>query len=239
MIRRVYSPEELSILPENGIEARKIRALLMAYGTKYEFCRFYVSEGIVLCETDGSFVLCEYADSCGANELAEFLAFHGYSEIFCSLIIGEKLAGLLNCSFKRVNLMRFCGEGVPCGTVDTSPPLDDVFEILKTSFDIEYEPWYADMSHRIRHGVSSARVLDNSALIVQYDFDGEALLSQVATVPEHRGRGGASRLIKAVCAELSSNDVYVLCEDRLLPFYCKVGFDKISQKMILTRSEQE
>lgn len=237
MIKRVYSPDELFLLPESGIEAQKIRALLFAYGTKYDFCRFYVSESVILCETNGSFVLCEYTKNGDANELAEFLAFHGFSEIFCSETLGGSLSKLLHCRFQKINLMRFCGKAVSCGNIETSPPLNEVYKIIKTAFDIEYEQWYSDMSHRIRHGVSGARVLDCSALMIQYNLNGEALLSQIATLPEHRGMSGASRLIKTVCAELSESTVCVLCEDKLLPFYSGLGFEKISEKMILTRSD--
>lgn len=239
MIKRVYSPEELSSLPPNGVEAQKIRALLTAYGTKYDFCRFFVSESVILCETDGSFVLCEYTDNCDVNELAEFISFHGFSEIFCSKKLGKLLLELLYCPFQEVFLMRFHGKAVPCKDIKKSPSLDEVYGILKTAFDIEYEPWYADMSHRIRHGVSSARVLGSSALIIQHNLNGEVLLSQIATLPEHRGQGGASRLIKGVCAELSASDVYVLCEDKLLSFYSGLGFKKISEKMIITRGESK
>lgn len=238
MIKRAYSSEEVSSLPESGVEAQKIRALLTAYGTKYDFCRFFVSESVILCETDGGFVLCEYTDNHDVNELAEFLGFHGFSDIFCSETLGEPLLKSLRCSSKKVNLMRFCGKAVPNENIDTSPRLDEVYKILNSVFDIEYEPWYADMSHRIRHGVSGARVLGGSALIIQYNLNGEALLSQIATLPDLRGRGGASRLITGVCAELSESAVYVLCEDKLLQFYGRIGFEKISEKIVLESSAE-
>ena len=41
MIARLDTAEQLSALPEKGIEAQKIRALLKAYGTSYDFCRFF------------------------------------------------------------------------------------------------------------------------------------------------------------------------------------------------------
>ena len=71
---------------------------------------------------------------------------------------------------------------------------------------------------------------------IQHDINGEALLSQIATLPEARGRGNASRLVKAVCAELSESEVFLLCEDALLPFYRRLGFKKAAVKLVLTRS---
>lgn len=237
MIRRVFSPNELSALPRKGVEAQKIRALLRSYGTKYDFCRFYASENAVLCEIDGDFVICETGNAPDIEELAGCFTFGGFSEIFCSEELGVPLAERMRCYSQRVNLMRFEGEPVPnTDDIEISPLLDEVYNILKTAFDIEYEPWYADMSHRIRHNVAKARKTDNSVLIIQHDINGEALLSQIATLPEARGRGNASRLVKAVCAELSESEVFLLCEDALLPFYRRLGFKKAAVKLVLTRS---
>ncbi|MCM1164870.1 MAG: GNAT family N-acetyltransferase [Lachnospiraceae bacterium] len=226
MIRRALSSEELNALPKYGLEAQKIRALLLSYGLKYDFCRFFVGDfgagRAFLGELNGSFVLSE-SGACDYEELAEFLAFSGFSELFCTESVGEPLSKLLPCRVQKVNVMRFEGAAVPCGTVK-APPLDDVYTILKTAFDIEYEPWYLDMSHRIRHGVSAFRMLDGSVLAIQHNINGEALLSQIATLPEKRRQGNARRLILSVCAELSGSDIYVICGDELSDFYRKLGF---------------
>lgn len=226
MIRRVVTDTELDRLPKYGTEAQKIRALLLCYGLKYDFCRFYAGEFREGCaflgELNGSFVLSENGE-CDFEELAGFFAFGGFGEILCSETVGERLSALLQCGMQRVNVMRFAGNAVPCETVK-DPPLDRVFSILKTSFDIEYEPWYLDMSHRIRHGVAEFRELDGSVLAVQHNINGEALLSQIATLPEKRGKGNARRLILSVCGELFDSRIYVICEDSLVDFYGKMGF---------------
>lgn len=239
MIRRASSENELSRLPKRGVEAQKIRALLLAYGVKYDFCRFFVSDFFVLCEMNGSFVVSEIAESPNVDnidELADFFAFGGFSEIFCSESLGRRLESKLCCNIEIVNLMRFCGEARISETaeVEKSPLLDEVFSILKTAFNIDYGYWYADMSHRIRHNVAAARTLRNSALIIQHNLNGEALLSQIATAPENRNRGNAKKLIKAVCAELSPSEVFVICEDSLKEFYRKIGFEQVEFKAILT-----
>lgn len=236
MIRRASSEGELFQLPKRGVEAQKIRALLNAYGTKYDFCRFYVSENYILCEMNGSFVVCEIAENGDIDELAEFFTFGGFSEIFCSECLGKRFGRLLGCNVEIVNLMRFCGEAERA-EVEKSPPLGEVYEILKTAFDIDYEYWYADMSHRIRHNVAAARKFGNSVLIIQHNLNGEALLSQIATLPSSRSRGNASRLISAVCGELSPSEVFVICEDALTGFYRKIGFEFAEFKVILTANK--
>ena len=100
---------------------------------------------------------------------------------------------------------------------------------------MEFEPWYLDLSHRIRHGVSTAALAGRSALVIQHRANGEALLSQVATDLLYRGQGSASKLILGVCAALSPDRVFVLCERRLEGFYARLGFTVQDVKYILNR----
>lgn len=223
MIRRAQSAEELAKLPDSGILAQKIRALMFSYETKYEFCRFYYSSDLIISELSGSFVVSEIGCNHDYDELVEFFGFCGFSEIFCSVSVGEHLFDRMNCKSEIVNLMRFVGCGIQCET-EHNPPLSEIYAILKSAFDIEFESWYVDMSHRIRHGISAARRLGDSVLVIQHNLNGEALLSQIATEPHNRNKGNATRLIRAVCAELSPNEVFVLCRDELTEFYTKVGF---------------
>lgn len=223
MIRCVKSVEELSDLPYLGITAQKIRALLLAYGIEYDFCRFYFSDEFFISELSGEFVVSEIGCNPDCEELAEFFGYYGFTKIFCSEYVGEQLVENIRCRCEIVNLMRFSGCGIPCET-EHNPPLSEIYEVLKSAFDIEFESWYVDMSHRIRHGITAARRLGDSVLVIQHNLNGEALLSQIVTTPQGRNKGNATRLIRAVCAELSPNAVLVLCHNELVEFYTKVGF---------------
>ena len=242
MIKRVTADEELLrnfddprfFEDKTNAETRKIYALWLCYGIKYDFCRFYTADGAVICGQVGSFVVSDYG-SCDFEELAEFFTMNGFADIFCSERAGKALSEYMNFIRSDVHLMRFNGIGIPCD-IEKDTPLEEFFNILKTSFDIEFEPWYLDMSHRIRHGVARTRRLDNSALVIQHELFGSALISQVATVPGERGKGCASKLLSAVCTELSESDVFIICEDELCGFYEKNNFSKVCKKCIL-RSE--
>ncbi len=222
MIKRVFSPSEMSQLPQKSIEAQKIRAILLAYGTEYDFCRFYRSENFFLGGLNGSFVLCEIGDG-DLSELAEFLNINGFCELFCSGEAKEKLYGKLNSDYKKLNLMEYCGKPIS-RSVEVNPDLQGFYSVLSTSFQIDFEPWYLDMSHRVRHGVVQLRRLEQSVLAIQHNLNGEALLSQIATAPEYRGSGYASELISSVCEELRCSRIFVLCEDDLSDFYKRIGF---------------
>lgn len=234
MITRIFFDSDFSALPEKGVEAQKIRALLLSYGTDYDFCRFFrQNESAFLAVLDGNAALC-----CGAQtdfaELSCFLLMNGVSELFCSEAAADGLCSFAGLTRTDVNLMRFSGKGEPC-SFEHSPSLCEVYEILRTGFALPFEPWYLDMSHRVRHGVSRFALREGACLCVQHNIGGEALLSQVATLPELRGRKRATTLIKAVCAELSPCEVYVISGDSLVPFYEKAGFRFAEKKAVLTR----
>lgn len=233
MISRITSDEDFKGLPKRGTEPQKIRALREAYGTEYDFCRFYLQdEDTFLADLDGDYILSE--GSADYEELAGFFSACGFNEIFCSEKAGEELSERIPADRHEIYLMRYAHKAAADGEINRTPRLDEVYEILKTAFEIQYEPWYLDMSHRIRHGVSRCVILGGSALTVQHDINGEALLSQVAALPQCRGKGVTKRLICAVCHELSPSEIFVLCEEELTEFYRKCGFEACGRKCLLT-----
>ncbi|MCH5204082.1 MAG: GNAT family N-acetyltransferase [Oscillospiraceae bacterium] len=234
MIKRVISSKELSELPKSGVEAQKIRALLEAYGTDYDFCRFYSAEGLIIARFYDEFVISTFGET-DFDELSEFLNFGGFSKLFCAEEAGKMLSEKLKINHKRLNLMRFSGALSEAPEQISELSLFEAYDILKTSFKIEFEPWYLDMSHRIRHGISKFYGYNGSVLCVQHDLCGEALLSQIATIPEMRNKGNASRLITAVCRKLNESEVFLLCENKLVNFYEKIGFEQFGIKCELSR----
>lgn len=232
MISRIFADEEFSALPAKGLEAQKIRALYNAYGTKYEFCRFYRQGNSFLSMLDGSGVLCSAADD--MEEWAHFLSMNGFSELFCSVETAQALSRSVSFGIETVNVMKYCGERYH-EPFDSAPALRSAYTIINEGFDIDFEAWYLDMSHRVRHGVSRCCVLDEkAALVIQHDLNCEALLSQVAVLRNERAQGLGLRLIKAVAASLAPSDVYVICEDALTGFYQKCGFAECGKKCVLS-----
>ena len=232
MKKQIYNAEEFSALPEKGIEAGKIRALYNAYGTKYPFCRFYRQGNCYISCLDGAFVVC--GEPQDAAELSQFLTVNGYTEIFCAEVTADRLSESLEAVSAEIFLMCFSG-GVIMAEPDFTPSLIDVYSIVSEGFDIPFEPWYLDMSHRVRHGVTRCAVLDDkTALVIQHDINGEALISQVACRKDSRGKGYALQLVTSVAASLAPSDVYVLCEDSLVSFYKKCGFEPVSVYCVLS-----
>ena len=230
MIERIFSAPQL---PKQGIEVQKIRALYQAYGTGYDFCKFYKQGSAVLAYLDKNCVL--YSDNgVDFDELSDFLLMNGFNDLFCTEETANCLLKHLSADCQTVVAMQFSGKPMQSDIIETDS-LSELFGIISTGFDIDFEPWYLDMSHRIRHGVSRAfKLSDTAALVVQHNINGEALLSQIAVVPAARRQGLASKLIKAVCYELFPSKCYVICEPKLCGFYQKVGFTLSGEFCIIT-----
>lgn len=232
MIQRFFDLEQLTCLPE-GVESCKLLALYEAYGGGYDFCRFFRQSGTgeaFLAALDGSFVLAG-AERADFPELAQFLSVHGFTDLFCSEESGEGLRQYLTADFRRVRLMEYAGEKGGEFPSEVSP--SQVWEIIGSRFEIQFEPWYLDMSHRVRHGVSRCFSDGRAAVVLQHDINGEALLSQVCVKREFEGQGCAGNLLKAVCRAVSGR-VQVICEDSLAGFYQKCGFVTAGEKYVVT-----
>lgn len=228
MTERIYTAEQLSGLAEHGVEAQKIRALFLAYGGEYDFCRFFRQGRSYLAALDGSFVLAEQPGA-DYEELAQFLEMHGFTDLFCSQEAGEALSPLVNADFTRVNLMERQGGGQGVLPEDKSP--SEVWNIIGSRFEIPFEPWYLDMSHRVRHRVTRCFSDGKAALAVQHELKGEALISQVSVLREYERCGFARGLLEQVCAALSGR-AQVICEDSLRGFYERCGFTIAEHKYV-------
>lgn len=235
MIERIYTAEQLAGLPESGAEAQKIRAMFMAYGGGYDFCRFFRQTNATrrvsgfLAALDGSFVIS--VDS-GADyeEIAQFLSMHGFTDLFCSFEAGNQLKYLLSAKFSKVNLMEYAGDKNHAELPPKKSP-SEVWEIIGSRFAVPFEPWYLDMSHRVRHGVSRCFSDGKAALVMQHNINGESLLSQVCVLKEFEHQGYAGRLLKEVCAAVPGR-VQIICEDSLVEFYSKCGFVLAGEKFV-------
>ena len=139
--------------------------------------------------------------------------------------------------FSRVCLMELrmpekSGEELP----ECSP--SEAWKVISTRFPIDFEPWYLDMSHRVRHGVSRCVSDGRSALVVQHSIGSESLISQVAVLSDFEGKGYAGGLLLRVCRALGG-EIRVICEDGLTGFYEKFGFRHAGYRYCAARIREE
>lgn len=238
--------KSLSASPAFGV---RLSSLLRAYGTGRPFFNVWHQDyDTALARLEGSFFVFAGA----SPDCEEIALFCNLNPLFCRLT-GEAgavesivpfISGdteLCRCLFMGLKGKFKLGMGFSGGTVDSSPDLRAVYSVMAASrgkdFDPgEFAPWYADISHRIRHGCARAYLLKSdgeavSALLVSAESDGAGLISGVATAPEFRNKGGAGEVLARACRDLTlAGKLPVLeCLPVVSGFYAKMGFEKLGE----------
>lgn len=222
----------------------KIEALINSYGDGYDFCSYFYADGAVLSKYYGDFVLSGRVNDKNAEEIARFLQLSGFSSLLCEISNGKQLGKYFqedSFFIYESNIMKYSSQenAVTGCTLKKNPPLDEVFEIVSKAFELDYESWYVDASHRLRHGISDFYTLENaSAVVCSFDIRNMAFLSQVATVPSERGKGLATKMLGLLCNRLTSEgkEISLICLDQRLEFYKKAGFVPTGKAWNIKRS---
>lgn len=239
MIKLIESPDKLPRGFSGSLFAR-IAGTAAAYGYSMPFALFWRQindvtgeDTAVVSSFDCNMTLCAF-DNADFDELAEFLPAVGGQTLLCESNVMDKL-GL--SSVKEFSVLEFAAEEkTPLSGEDESFSLEELYALLKSGEDgeielPEHDAWYADMSHRIRHGgaeVFAMRAGNTlaAAAVSPFVSEGMALISGVAVNPHYRGKGLGKNAVAglAVRLKLSDRRVFVMAEEKLIPFYKSAGF---------------
>lgn len=240
-------------LLHNGTSAAQttILALYSAYGRNRPFFDVWTGEKTVLARIETTFYL--YCES-GADEeeIAAFLTLSPYRGRLCGdadtvgrvckhIAAPHRLSVYDEMSLSAVpTVVRRNYE------IDVRPPLLQVYQVLSGAADGDFsigafEPWYADMSHRIRHGCADAFLVREGvapvcACAVGALTSRAGLVSGIASLPAWRGRGLATALMLELGRSLDSRGTVPLlvCHADLCGFYTRLGYRKIGVYAIYT-----
>lgn len=239
MIRQVAEPDRLfTASTVDGLYGRKIRALAKAYGGSYDFCRFYELDDGCAAVFNSGMTLCA-GENADLRELADFIRLNEIQSAEMPPALGEKLRLDGYNRIERVLFDFMPGEFPQAMQVDENPPLDAVFDVLRTSFSLEnmYGLWLTDTSHRIRHGVSKVFLYKNTTATLLHSMDGFAFVGQVATLPESRGKGQARALLCWLENRLSRQGIraQLFAREERVSFYRGIGFREAGRDFIFER----
>lgn len=233
--------------------SRRIRSHFLAYGTKYDFCRFFfIKDGEdkrgVISLFNSAMVVSSFEDKhLTDSDIFELSIFINMTKPFTVELdpcYAESLYSHIKeeyNSFGRVEFEFRCPCDVPKLNVNETPRLDDVFDILKTSFPIIKQTkdlWLTDTSHRIRRGMSQSFTLDNvSSATIQYLIDDIAFVGHVATVPSHRGKHHARELLYWIGEQLNKDGfkVRLYARDYNVSYYNEIGFVHVNSDKVFER----
>ena len=246
MIKKSFDKFELML--QQDYYGLKTLSYIKAYGMGYDFLRFYaVQEGLAT----GSVMLFNRSAVIGGSlldfdELSDFIQMSSPLTVECPTAGAERLE-LTGYSAVKRTLFNMCPdpdfkENEVVERLETPPSLEAVFKVLEQSFPkIEFDLWYTDTSHRIRHGVSRLFLYDNcSCAAIDFALEGKAFISGVATLPEERGRGRAGDLLRYIAALLKRNgfEGYLWATDETADFYRKLGFSAVDEDYMFVSDEE-
>ncbi len=231
MIEQVSDFSELNEFKHYDIFALRVLSLAKAYGFSYPFVRFFrqmADDGSVTAifhVLDGIVNISVTAEA-DFEELSDFLKFIGFSSLFCSELLeldAEYEQGSIMKTSKKIEL--------PCDyrVIDEYPHLFDLFNFIDYE-NTDFEAWYVDISHRIRHGAAKAYTINIddeiiSSAIFSSIYNDDAIISAVQTKPEYRGMGYASSLVSAMCCDIKGTAYLLREQGKNESFYKRLGFE--------------
>lgn len=235
MIKKVTDENEIYDFSSNDIYSIRIKALLTAYGTGYDFATFYCCYNArnkkiaIISKLDNDFTICyKNCDLEDFDEISDFIKVIGYDSFLTDdsfIFKGNKNydTGAVMETEKKVEI------SLPYAEIDEFPKLMDLYNL--NDFDNwDFEAWYVDLSHRIRHKTAKAYALKVNEEIVSNAifssiYNGNAILTSVQTDPVFRNMGYASALVSNMICDIRGR-VYLMREKgKNESFYKKLGFE--------------
>lgn len=235
MIKQITDINKLNLCSYTDIYEGKIKVLYETYGFGSKFCSFYCQgESLLISKLDCDFVVKTYEKDFDAEELASFLKLSNARGVFLSSDVLKAIEPFISGEYLFNNLMEYNAhyKTERSGLLDAFPRLDDVFEILKHDFNITHDLWLTDVSHRIRHGISTVYLYDKvSSATVLYDKDDIVFITQVATKFSERGKGIATKMLREIADtdRYKNKQILLVCRNKMLSFYENAGFKKIGE----------
>lgn len=234
MIEKIDDISQLDNYNNVDIYSVRILSLLNAYGCKYPFARFYrqVNDngGIsaILSVLDKDLTLSFDSKNADKDELIEFIYVIGFASLLCdySLHIDAPYdEGAVMKTYKKTEISCEYNE------VNRYRNLLDLYKFIGYE-ENNFESWYVDINHRIRHNSAKAVTIeiDNhivSSAILSSIYKNDAIITGVRTNPDFRKKGYGSALVSSLCSDIVG-DVYLMREkDKNESFYKKLGFENI------------
>lgn len=218
----------------------KIEGLWRAYGLDLPFARFWVQQAAngsitaaISC-LDGAAVL-DWRFTADEEELVAFLAALGCSTLLCEEQASTALYGRADRTgvILRRTAIPATKEAAATSSVRPIANLREMFQLLCACGEMQeeqFEAFYLDASHRIRHQASVAVGISKENQLLACAMagsmtEGMAVLSAVAVHPAWRRQGLGSTLLQGLLSSLIPRQVFVLCEsEQATLFYTSLSF---------------
>ena len=224
MIRFAESVEALAPHCASSPFGCQILSAANAYGFKRPFAQFWADGGAAYGMLDGVMRIAGCMED--VEEARSFLRAVGATSVVCDLANADRL-GLQLEARGAVLQKTLCGEKTAAAG-DVS--LRKLYAVLaENGMAGAFEPFYLDLSHRVRHGTARCAALYEAgemAAVAAAMFGGDAaLITAVAVRPTLHRRGLGKRVMAEMEARLGACTAYVLrAEHENERFYASLGY---------------
>ena len=228
----------LRVMSGKDLFLSRILSNYNAYGNT-DLAQFWVQVdkdtlNAVFCRVDNVLTLAHLSDG-NMDEMAGFLYAVDASEMLCSPEFAEKIHP--NTAVSGPILYLLLREHKSCDfEFNCNPPLREIYEVMaqckSPTFRVpDWEPFYLDMSHRIRHQCAvSVGIRDKKGKLCACGFsvsqtEHNAILGGICVLPQLRRKGYGTKVVQALLSQLPQNDIYVFRDqNENVEFYSSLGF---------------
>ncbi len=173
------------------------------------FCDCYAGDGVTALLHGGEMILSAAPDT-GPDALADFLRFSGAVTVSC-----DRPLPLTDWIQTKGSIFR--GRPLPCDPAGLSEiTLRQAEPIFTLSFPaLTGTAWYADLSHRVRHGVSRIFGYKNcGAAVLLCENSKTAFLGMIAVRPDKRRRRYGQSMVGAIASVLPDRELAVYSKNK-------------------------
>ncbi len=234
MIEQISDKSKFNEWTKKDIYTIRILALLDAYNCKYPFVTFYRQiicgeVTAIMSKLDNNFTL-SLNDNADNEEIANFISTIGYETVLSDEKFVFKSGYKSGAVMKTSKCFEFSAIGAK---IDEYPKLMDLFNLIDYEKQ-DFESWYVDINHRIRHGAAKAYALTFwgemvSSAIFSSIHKNYAVLTAVSTKPEFRRMGYASFLVSSMISDFGGTVFLMREKDMNETFYKKIGFENCGE----------
>lgn len=237
MIKRIYGKLPPGYPSDNVIVGR-INAYYRAYGTGYDFCTFYEGDNTLALYYGGELYV-------HGNENADTESLLAFSDMLGARAVMSDI----RLAKKSEELYIMTSDTAPTShgnnrlKAEFTEDYRAVFEILKSGFalcDDQFDDWYADTCHRVRHGVSRLIVMYSGDIpvataTVLYSDDNNCFLSHIAVRQDMQKSGIGKALLSSAAQLLDNRKITLACKKNVRQFYINCGFTIAGTAYEITR----
>lgn len=252
MIKQLFNLEDFNVsFLKSNYYGRKLLSYLNAYGTYYDFCRFYSIQdnGVYAYMFQINSTLVISSDlPLPPDEILCYISLYKPYRVEAPFYIIDALGNPKDYKLLKRTQFEF-SEHTPDNDfnendINSNPNLNEVYDILSEGFPTMQDKglWLTDTSHRVRRGISKVYLYkDCTTATVLFDINNYVVIGQVATKTSHRGKKYARELLYWLGHQLrqQGKTVTLFALDYRESFYQEIGFSTLSLENVIQRIDED